>query len=288
MKKRVTGKSFLRKGNDFLLVILAVLVCMPIIMTILASIKSGWELSDSLLPVLSETGEKVHWKLLPAYPTFRHYFKLLLETPQFFTVFWNSVKITVPILLGQLVVSVPAGWAFAHFSFPFKKVVILLYIVLMLMPFQVTMLPSYFVMNQLNLMDTQASVIIPAIFSTFPVFIIYRGFQAIPIEIIEAARVDGAGDFTIFRKIGIPLGMSGILSALVLGFLEYWNMMEQPLAFIRDKSLWPMSLYLPEIESSQAGIALASSVIVLIPAYFVFALGQDYLEQGIISSGIKK
>lgn len=280
-------KNFFKRGNNIILVLLAILVCMPVIMTILASLKSGWELSDSLLPIISENGEKIHWKLLPLYPTLRHYFKLLLETPQFFTVFWNSVKITVPVLLGQMLVSVPAGWALARFSFPFKRVLLLLYIVLMLMPFQVTMLPAYLVMDSLKLMDTQASVIIPAIFSTFPVFIIYRGFQAIPDEMIEAAMVDGAGDFAIFRKIGIPLGMSGILSALVLGFLEYWNMMEQPLAFIRDKSLWPMSLYLPEIGSNQAGIALASSVIVLIPAYFVFALGQDYLEQGIISSGIK-
>ncbi len=125
-------------------------------------------------------------------------------------------------------------------------------------------------------------------FSTFPVFLIYRSFTAIPRELIEAAKIDGAGELAVFWKVGIPLGSPGILSAVVLGFLEYWNMMEQPLAFLQDKTLWPLSLYLPEVGAGQAGIALAASVIALIPAVFVFVIGQDYLEQGIISSGIKE
>ena len=158
----------------------------------------------------------------------------------------------------------------------------------MLLPFQVTMLPSYLVMNKMNLMNTQASVILPAIFSTFPVFLIYRSFTSIPKELLEAARVDGAGEFQIFWEIGIPLGSPGLLSAIVLGFLDYWNMMEQPLAFLKDKTLWPLSLYLPEIGVEQAGMALAASVVTLAPAIFVFVVGQDYLEQGIAASGIKE
>ena len=107
-------------------------------------------------------------------------------------------------------------------------------------------------------------------------------------QLFEAARVDGATEMFIFFKIGLPLGKSGILSALVLGFLEYWNMMEQPMAFLDDKSLWPLSLYLPEITWERAGFAFCASIITLIPAAFVFVLGQDYLEQGIIYSGLKE
>lgn len=136
-------------------------------------------------------------------------------------------------------------------------------------------------------MNTQGAVILPAIFSTFPVFLCYGGFKRIPQELLESARMDGAGEVYIFMKIGIPLGMSGILSALVLGFLEYWNLMEQPLAFLQDKSLWPLSLYLPEITWTQAGYAFSASVITLIPAIFVFLMGQDYLEKGIIYAGLK-
>ena len=87
---------------------------------------------------------------------------------------------------------------------------------------------------------------------------------------------------------GIPLGSAGIISALVLGFLEYWNLIEQPMAFLKTKSLWPLSLYLPQIDISQTGKAFAVSVLVLIPAVIVFLAGQDYLEQGIISTAIKE
>ncbi len=278
-------KKVVRVVNALYLSVLAVVICAPIALTILASVKSGKELSDGLLPVLSGSGGG--WNALPRYPTIRHYIKLLFGTPDFFIVFWNSMKITVLILAGQALVAIPAGWVLAVFEFRGKSVVLLGYIILMLMPFQVTMLPSYLVLEQLGLMNTQIAVILPAVFSTFPVFLIYRGFLAIPKELTEAARVDGAGEVSVFLRIGIPLGMPGILSAFVLGFLEYWNMMEQPMAFIRDKTLWPLSLYLPEIQADQAGIYLAASVVILLPAAFVFAMGQDYLEQGIIATGLK-
>lgn len=272
---------------DILLCLVAAMVCAPIVLVVLSSFKSGWELKENLLPILEESSKKEHWKILPCYPEISHYSKLLLKTPQFFVVFWNSIKMTGIILLGQAVVAIPSGWAFAKFRFRGRKLIMSIYIILMLMPFQVTMLPTYLVMERLGLMNTQASIILPAVFSTFPVFIIYRGFLEIPDELIEAAKVDGAGDFTIFIKIGIPLGKSGILSAMVLGFLEYWNMMEQPLAFLKDKKLWPLSLYLPEVNSKEAGIVLAAAVIILIPAVFVFIMGQDYLENGIIATGSK-
>ena len=138
------------------------------------------------------------------------------------------------------------------------------------------------------MLDTPAAVILPAVFSTFPVFLTYGGFRCIPVQLFEAARIDGAGEWRIFWKLGVPLGKSGLLSAMVLGFLEYWNMMEQPMAFLENKALWPLSLYLPEITWAQAGYAFTASIITLIPAVFVFVWGQDYLEQGIIFSGLKE
>ena len=217
-----------------------------------------------------------------------HFVKLLFYTPEFFTVFWNSIKLVGCILLGQMFVAIPAAFGFSRFSFRGKHALFLSYVILMLMPFSVMMLPSYLVLNGMHLMNTHWSIILPAVFSTFPVFLMYRGFAAIPKELYEAAKIDGAGDWQTFIRIGIPLGSPGILSALVLGFLEYWNMIEQPLAFLEDLSLWPLSLYLPEIDLRRAGMALAASVITLIPAVFVFFMGQDYLESGITASGMKE
>ena len=105
---------------------------------------------------------------------------------------------------------------------------------------------------------------------------------------VTSARLDGAGELRLFFKIGLPLGNPGVISAMVLGFLEYWNMIEQPMAFLKTKERWPLSLYLPNIDMEKAGAAFAASVVVLIPAVLVFLAGQDYLEQGIIASALKE
>lgn len=270
------------------LFVFGIILCLPIIAVVLGSLKSGGELSDALAPIIGTAEGSVQWTLLPFYPTGMHFVKLLFYTPEFFTVFWNSIKLVGCILLGQMLVAIPAAFGFSRFSFRGKHALFLSYVILMLMPFSVLMLPSYLMLNGMHLMNTHWAIILPAVFSTFPVFIMYRGFAAIPKEIYEAAKIDGAGDWQTFVKIGLPLGTPGILSALVLGFLEYWNMVEQPLAFLEDLSLWPLSLYLPEINLQRAGMALAASVITLIPAVFVFFMGQDYLESGITASGMKE
>lgn len=300
-----------------LLAVPVLLMLLPVFILLTGSITSRQELAVCLGPVMGKNAaffeeelqaegrtegerereggkkpererERITWKPLPDYPTLEHYRKTLLLTPQFYTVFWNSVKITAAILAGQLLVGAPAAWAFGVYRFRGFRLLFTGYIVLMLMPFQVTMLSQYLSLDRLGVMDTHAAVILPAVFSTFPVFLMYRSFCDIPPGLLEAGRIDGAGEWYLFIHVGLPLASGGILSAMVLGFLECWNLIEQPLAFLKDKTLWPLSLYLPEIGIEQAGFAFAASVITLIPAVFVFLLGQDWLEQGIVSSGLKE
>ena len=270
------------------LTVLGIFFCTPVLFLLTGSVTSRYELGQYLAPLSDAAKGFVYWKWMPDYPAFSHYENVLLFTPQFYVVFWNSVKITAFILAGQLLVAVPAAWAFAIYPFPRRRQLFTVYLVLMLMPFQVTMLSSYLVLNGLHLMNTHGAVILPAVFSAFPVFLIYRSFCGIPKELLEAARVDGAGEWQIFWRMGIPLASGGILSSAVLGFLECWNLIEQPLAFLKDQSLWPLSLYLPEISLDQAGYAFVASVITLIPALFVFLLGRDYLERGIAASALKE
>lgn len=279
-------REALKKCGLFLLGLLFVA---PVFLVVSGTVFSRYELKECLSPLISGTREIfVHWKIFPKYPTFEHFFRVLFYTPQFFTVFWNSVKIVGIILVGQLVLAVPAAWAFAIYRFRFRKMLFTLYVVLMLMPFQVTMLSSYLVLDGLHLMNTHGAIILPAVCSTFPVFLIYRGFCSLPKGVIEAARIDGAGEWRIFWEIGLPLASNGVLSAVVLGFLEYWNLMEQPLAFLEDQALWPLSLYLPEIGIDQAGYSFVASAITLIPPVFVFLMGQEYLERGIAASALKE
>ena len=113
-------------------------------------------------------------------------------------------------------------------------------------------------------------------------------FSGIPKALLEAAALDGANEFQIFLFIGLPLGFPGIVSALTLTFIENWNAIEQPLTFIKTKSLWPLSLYLPDLSIQQMGLAFVASILIMLPAVFIFAIGKRYLEAGISMCGIKE
>ncbi len=270
----------------FLLIVLAVMV-FPLFMLTANSLMGRQELLETCGAVLADYGENAKLRIFPMYPTLRAYVRLLLGSPEYFTAFWNSMIQTVLVLAGQLLAAVPAAWAFSQFRFPGKKVLWFLYMLLMILPFQVTMVSGYLVLNTMDLMDTRAAVILPGIFSTLPVFILQKTFAGIPRELLEAARIDGAGDLRIFVYMGIPLGMPGIFSILILGFLEYWNAIEQPMTYLKTEALWPLSLYLPQMVNTEIAAAFAASIVTLLPALLLFFYGQDSLEQGIVASGVK-
>lgn len=269
--------------------ILAVLACSPMALLLSGAFMDGGELRQHLGPVLIENQKGfANWSLLPQSPSLRPAVELLLDSPEFFHMFWNSVGITAGILAGQLAVGAPAAWGFARYRFPLRGPLFTLYLILMLMPFQVTMLSSFLALERMGINDTLGAVILPSAFSTFPVFIMYRFFRGIPQAILESATLDARSPLQIFWYVGVPLGAPGIVSAMVLGFLECWNLIEQPMAFLKTKSLWPLSLYLPNIGLSNAGPAFAGAVVTLIPALLVFLSGRDYLEQGIVASAVKE
>lgn len=271
-----------------ILALLSLLICYPVWIAVTGTFSAQWELDANLSPVFMDAEGMAQWPGLPAAPTLKSLVEVLLDSAGFFTMFWNSVVISVCILTGQMLVDVPAAWALARFPLAGKKVVLNIYIVLMLMPFQVLMFPQYLVLQELNLLDTLGAVILPAIFSTFPVFILHRFFKGIPQEILEAARLDGAGELRIFCQIGIPMGAPGILSVSILTLLDSWNMIEQPMTYLKTKSLWPLSLFLPEIGMAEMGIGFAAALLMLIPALLLFLSCQEYLEQGIALSGGKE
>ena len=280
-------KVMKRKIITLFLIILSIIFAFPVIILVISSFMGKEEILQSFSSILSNSDEYVKIAIIPKYPTLRSYVSVLLDTPEFFVTYFNSVKIVFFVLLGQLLVGVPAAWGFAKYNFRFKKLIFTLYIILMLMPFQVTMLSSYLLLDKVNLINNHLSIILPGIFSTFSIFIMYRSFKTIPDEVIEVGKMDGANDFQIFIKIGIPLGLPGIISALLLQFFEYWNLIEQPLTYLSDKNLWPLSLYLPNINLKYADISFVASVIVLITAVLVFLAGEKYLEEGISTLGEK-
>lgn len=275
--------------SNLIILVIAIVMCLPVFFLISGSFMSYTEVRSNLEPILISGGDRyVTWSLLPKDPSIRSYIELLMDTPEFFTAFWNSVYSTFGIILLQSLVAIPAAWCFAKLQIPCKKALLFVYILLMLLPFQVRMLSEYFVLNKIGILDTIWAMILPSGFSTFPVFIMYNFFKSVPDEVLEAAKIDGANDFLIFRKMGIPIGLHGIISALVLGFFEYWNLLEQPMTFLKDKTLWPLSLFVPNINPNNVYMVIVSALFALIPSLMIFLLGQEYLEQGIVSSGIRR
>ena len=273
----------------FILLCSALIGCFPIFFLLTSSFAGGGELRRILLPMFIERSVEYVWfPLIPSHPTLQFYVQVLLDTPEFFVTFWNSVRITAVLLALQLIVGVPAAWGFAKYEFPFRNTLFTIYIILMMMPFQVTMLSNYLVLERLQLLDTHWAISLPAGFSTFPIIIMYRFFKNIPDEMMEAAQIDGAGKIRLFCHIGLPIGSAGIISAMVLGFLEGWSLIEQPMTFLTTRSLWPLSMYLPTITPETAGSVFAASVIGMIPAVLVFLAGQEFLEKGIMAVAIKQ
>jgi multiple sugar transport system permease protein len=278
-----------RKAVWILLIVLALLAVYPVIFLSAGSLMGADELEDCLGAVVSGAEGYASFPALPKYPTLQHFAEVLLDSPEFFVMFWNSILITFGVLGGQFVAGTMAAWGFARYEFPCKRGIFLLYIVLMLLPFQVLMLSDYLLLNRLRLLDSLWAVILPGMFSTFPVFIMYRFFAEIPDSLIESARLDGAREWQLFWYLALPMGSSGIIAALVLGFLEYWSLVEQPLTFIKDKSKLPLSVFLPDLTmTGKAGFLFAVSVVTFLPAIMVFMGGRDYLEQGIMAGAVKE
>ena len=274
------GRFIIKKLTSVLMVLVCILSCFPVFVLLTGSLTGRQELLDYLNGLFEDSGRTM-FILFPPYPTLRGYLEVLLDTPEFYVVFWNSVKLTFCIVAGQLLVAVPAAWGFSRWHGKISSILFYLYTVLMLLPFQVTMLSSYQILNQLKLLDTHAGIILPAVFSTFPVFLVYRSFIGIPEELFEAYSLESKSEFLLFWHIGLPLAKSGIKAAVLLSAIECWNMLEQPLLFLKTPKLWPFSIYIPDISSRNVQYSFVFSFLVVIPVFLLLAWGKDEIQEGI-------
>ncbi|HBN10924.1 MAG TPA: carbohydrate ABC transporter permease [Ruminococcus sp.] len=229
--------------------------------------------------------QKVNLKLIPDKVTFSQYVTSLFKSPEYLLKFWNSVILTVPIVIFQLAVASIASYSFFRFRGRIKEIVFFLYIAIMLMPYQVMLVPNYLVADKLGILGTRLSIILPGIFSPFSVFLLTKIMRRIPVSLIEAARLDGAGEWQIFTQICMPLCKNALISVGMLVFIDYWNMVEQPIIMLDDSEKYPLSVFLSEINTGEIGIAFAVAVIYMIPTILMFLYGEDYLVEGITYAG---
>ncbi len=229
--------------------------------------------------------ETVNLKFVPDMVTFNQYVTVLLKSPEYLFKFWNSVIYTVVIVVFQLVVAVLASYAFMRYKGRLKEIIFFLYIIVTLMPYQVTLVPNFLVADWLGIIDTRWAIWLPGIFSPFAVYLLTKYMKRIPASIIEAARVDGAGEWQIFKHICFPLCKGALYSVAILVFIDFWNMVEQPLILLTNDDLHPLSIFLSKINAGEIGLAFAVATVYMIPSLLVFLYGEDYLVEGITYQG---
>ncbi|WP_202556800.1 carbohydrate ABC transporter permease [Paenibacillus silvestris] len=275
------------------MVAIAVLFIMPIVITFTNSLMSDQELATNYGPigqmnkaVAGKANPFVNLKLLPDQVTLKQYGKVLVSSPRYLTMFWNSVFLVVPIIIGQALVAALAAYAFSKLQFRGRESLFLVYVLTMLMPFQVTLVPNYLMADKLGLLDSRYAIILPGIFAAFGVFMLRQFMLGIPYAYIEAAKIDGAGHLRIFYKIMIPMIKPGLAALVILLFVDYWNMVEQPLIFLDDPFKQPLSVYLSNL-TAEKGIALAASMLYMTPMVLLFLYAETYFIKGVQLSGIK-
>ena len=298
LKKRKIKKNIITGIGVACAVFISVLALIPIFFTFLNSFMSSEEIVSNYQVVFQSMSGHASsgatymsrmpvLKLIPEEVTLSQYSTLLFMNPEYLFKYWNSIILTVPIVAGQMVVACLASYSFARYRRKRREVLFFAYVILMLMPFQVTLVPNYMIAQTLGILDTIWAIILPGIFSTFAIFLLTKYMRQIPSGYIEAATLDGASEWQIFTNIAIPLCKNAIFALTILLFIDYWNMVEQPLVLLTDTAKQPLSVFLSQINEPELGIAFAASSVYMIPPLLIFFWGEDYLVEGISRSGIK-
>lgn len=288
-------RYFSRGALTVLAAVFAFMFLMPTVLTITNSFMTQSEITANYGQVFqnatdgkSYIKDKINLKFIPDKVSFTQYFTVLLKSPDFLYKFWNSVILVAPIVLAQLAVASVAAYGFTRWRGKIRDTIFFAYVILMLMPYQVTLVPNYLVSDFLGLLNTRWAIILPGAFAPFSVFLLTKSMRRIPASLIESAKLDGAGEWHIFWNICLPQCRSALYSIAILVFIDYWNMVEQPLILLPDASQQPLSVYLSQINAGEIGIAFAAAVIYMVPGLLMFLHGEAYLVEGITYAGSVK
>ena len=278
--------------------IFAISFLLPTILTIANSFMSSTEINTNYGVIFNQyketsygerntdyVAEKVNLKFIPDMVELSQYSTVLLKSPEYLLKFWNSVILVVPIVVFQIFIALGAAYSFMRFRGRIREIIFFVYVALMLMPYQVTLVPNYLVADWFHILDTRWSIILPGVFAPFSVYLLTKFMRRIPNSLIEAAKLDGANEWQIFTKVCIPLCKGPIASVAILVFIDYWNMVEQPLIMLSDADKHPLSVFLSQINSGEVGLAFAVATIYMVPPILIFLYGEEYLVDGISYSG---
>ena len=262
MKKRV-----IRFSKYLLLSLIVLLFLLPMLYMLANSVMQSSEIIEAYT---TSQEHYAQFKLIPDKFSLEQYYQAFLRRPGFLKLFWNSLLITVPIVAIQSIVSIFAAFAFAKLRFPLRNALFFLFIILLLLPSWVTLVPNYIMIDSMGLLDTLASLILPSAFTAFGICLLRQYMRYVPDETIEAAKMDGASYLKILFRIVVPQVKGGIASMMILTFIDSWNMVEQVIVYITDQEKYPLSVALSEYSGSDPGIIFACGVIFMIPPLLLY------------------
>jgi multiple sugar transport system permease protein len=278
------------------MLLVSLIVLFPIIVTVSNSFMEPSEVVSRNTPIVTEENHDgfishnihfVRFGLIPDHFSLSQYRFFLFENMLILRLFWNSVFLLLPILIGQCILAPVTAYAFERMRWRGKEIIYFTYIVVMLLPMQLLLVPNFIVAGWLNIRDSYLAIILPALFHPFGVFLVRQQMKYFPKECLEAASLDGAGVFRTFTHIVRP-NMSSVVAALViLLFADNWNIIDQAVVFISNSHLQPLSLYLGTMVSDSPGVFYAVSVFYLIPVLLAFLIGQERLAEGVQMSRLR-
>ena len=287
-------KHYFGRGAMFLLcAAFAIMFLLPTVLTITNSFMSESEIKANYGMIFSTTtggyvSKTVNLKFIPDKVTLSQYITGLIKSPEYLLKLWNSIFLVVPIVIFQVAVAAVAAYSFTRWRGKIRSGIFFFYVILMLMPYQVTLVPNYLVSQWLGILNTRWAIIFPGMFAPFSVFLLTKFMRRIPASLIEAAKLDGSSEWQIFKDICLPQCRSALYSIAILVFIDYWNMVEQPIVLLPDASKQPLSVYLSTINANEVGLAFAIATIYMVPCILLFLHGEDYLVEGIAHQGSVK
>lgn len=261
----------------FILSIGGVMMLAPLYWSLITSLKSPADAFDGRWwPAL----EKIYWQ---------NYLDVLKLLP-FGRFFLNSLFIALSITIFQVFTSSLAAYAFARLRFPGREKIFLIYLATLMVPGQVTIIPLYFIIKYFGWIDQYAGVIFPAAFTALGTFLLRQFFMTLPHELEDAAALDGAGRFSIYWKIILPLSLPALATLGIFVFINAWNDFFWPFIVLSDPQKLPLPVGLTKLVTAHASDwtrLMAGAMIALLPALLVYVLFQKFINKGIVLTGFK-
>lgn len=219
--------------------------------------------------------------------TMKYYYEVFIAQTRYLYRFWKSMGLSLVIALGQVFVSALAAFAFARYRFPGKYLLFFTLMILMILPIQVTLMPNFIVLQELNILDTYAALALPAIILPLGTFILTQSFRAISSSVVEAAKIDGCKLPALLLKVVLPMSSNALICVFLLSFLDAWNMVEQPMTYLKDFMDYPISVALASVPPGDPTVLLTACVLVTLPPLALFAFFNRELTEGIALGGEK-